>query len=109
MSGWALFDYDRFTGLRTALRRDDDKIIARHYEDVEPVIERNKRLQNDDTRYKRQKKAGFVHVASIPATVQIEWINKYGVNIHNKQQTKEVMALLNKPEYRYLKTTTKRI
>jgi len=109
MSDWKMLDYDRFTGLGTALRRDGNKIIARHFEDVGPVIERNKRLQNDDSRYRRQKKAGLVHVASIPPTVQIEWINKYGVNIHNKQQTKEVMALLNRPEYRYLKTTTKRI
>jgi len=111
MSGWTFLEYDRFTGLRKALLSDqgDGKIRVRYVEDVEPILERNKALQNNPGRYERQKKAGLVHVGSIPPTVQIEWMRRYGVNIYDKNATKKVMALLNSPEWSYLKTTRKKV
>lgn len=111
MSGWLPFEADSYTGLRKDLYHDeaDKKVHIRYTQDVEPLLERNKYLQNHGSKYERGKKEGMAHAASIPPVVQIEWLEKYGVNIYDRNATKKILELLNRPEYRYLKTTTKKI
>ena len=43
----------------------------------------------------------------MPAVVEIEWLQKYGVNLSDPDHKGRVFKLLNSPEYRYLKTTNK--
>ena len=91
------FDYDHAT---------DTSIIGAE-QDVSSLLEVNKILQNDEEYSKRGIKEGWWHYASYPAIIIEKWINEYGVNVFNKDHQKKVLELTNRPEYRYLKTTTK--
>jgi hypothetical protein len=42
-------------------------------------------------------------------TVYYEWKRKFGVDLYNKNHAQAVKKLLNSPDYRYLKTTNRRI
>ena len=42
-------------------------------------------------------------VASIPTVVQLEWLTKFGIDVHDKNHIEGVKRLLNSNEYRYLK------
>ena len=58
----------------------DGTLVIKTYQDVEPILERNKRLQSVEE-YKRQGiKNDYQHVASIPLVLVHEWI-KQGINI----------------------------
>ena len=72
-----------------------------HVENLQPLIDSNKRLQQED-----HKRADEMRLsARIPATVYYEWRNKFGVDLFNPDHKDGVRKLLNSPEYRYLKTT----
>jgi hypothetical protein len=107
------FDFDPLTGSKSWFidgEGDDFQILTET--DVQPVIDRNKSLQNygggDGKDYWR---AGdnMRHEASIPIGVQMEWMTKHGVDVMNPAHMDGVVKLLNDPEYRYLKTANVRI
>lgn len=85
-----------------------DETIIGYSADSTPIIEENKILQNDAAFSKNGIKQEFWKYASIPAMVQVDWLINKGVDITNKDHAKKMFALLNDPEYRYLKTTTGR-
>ncbi len=70
-------------------------------------LERNKEKANDAEATRQGIKDEFWHYASIPAGVQLDWLINKGVDVTNQNHSKEMFKLLNDPEYRYLKTTTK--
>jgi hypothetical protein len=75
-----------------------------HYEqDVEKILDLNKAKQRAGRDYYAQDKEMW-RVASIPITIQMEWMTKHGVDIHNDDHWPRVQRLLNDPDYRYLKT-----
>ena len=78
-------------------------------QDVEPMLDQNKALQNDEGYSKNGIKNEMWHFASIPIVVQLQWLKKYGpVNDPMKKGNERLLfSLLNDPEYRYLKTTNK--
>ena len=84
---------------------DETKII--YTSDSEPYLEANKRLANDDDYTKQGFKNEFYKYASIPPGVQLKFLIEHGVDVYNKEHGKAVGDLVNKPEYRYLKTTAK--
>lgn len=96
-----LLDYDPVTGLKTFHDYDEieDKTFISYEEDVEALLDRNKRLQNESS----GPLGDGVHVASIPPTVQMKWMIEYGVDLMNKGHMPAVKRLLNDPEWRYLK------
>jgi hypothetical protein len=96
-----LLDYDPFTGLMTFHDYDEteDKTFISYEQDVEPILERNKRAQNEAT----GRMGDMVHVASIPSSIQLKWLIEHGVDITNKDHMPRVARLLNSSEYRYLK------
>jgi hypothetical protein len=47
------------------------------------------------------------HYATIPAVVELEWKQKYGVTLEDPNDKKKIFQLLNHPDYRYLKVTNK--
>ena len=71
------------------------------------IIEANKALQNSDSFTRKGIKAGWWEYANIPNILIEKWKNELGVDVFNKDHQKKVYSLLNQPEYRYLKTTTK--
>lgn len=114
-----LLDYDRLT--RTAVYHEYDEAnkqtIIEEIQDVEPILETNKRIQTHDaggamglTEYSRKGiKKGWWHVASIPNGVILRWKKEKGIDVFNKDHWKAVVKLLNDPEWRYLRTGTGRI
>ena len=81
------------------------EMAIEHIEDIQPLIESNKKLQQEDHFIKDD----FRLSARIPMTVYYEWKNKFGVDIFNPDHKEAVKKLINSPDYRYLKTTNRRI
>ena len=81
------------------------EMAIEHIEDIQPLIDSNKKLQQEDHHIKDE----FRLSARIPMTVYYEWKNKYGVDLFNPNHKEGVRKLINSPEYRYLKTTNRRI
>ena len=104
-------DYDPFTRITTTFDYTPDGmvILGHEHADVAPLLDFNKALQNDDDYTKRGIKDSWWHCASIPPIIIEKWKNELGVDVFNKHHMKAVKKLLNQPEYRYLKTTTKMI
>jgi len=84
---------------------DETRII--HIGDSEPYLEQNKRQANDEDYTKKGIKNEWWKYASIPPAVQVQWLIEKGVDVYNPHHGKEVLALVNHPDYKYLKTTGK--
>jgi hypothetical protein len=106
-----LFDHDPVTGVTEIFHYDhvtkDVHIETR--QDVSPLIEQNKALQNDESYSQNGIKNEMWHFATIPIVVQLQWLQKYGpVNDPMKRGNEKLLfRLLNDPEWRYLKATNK--
>lgn len=102
-------DYNPMTGLTTYFDYDHstDKTIVGYEQDVSLIIDTNKRLQNDEDYSRQGIKNEWWHYASYPAIIIQKWLTEYGVNVFDKNHDRRVVELTNRPEYRYLKTTTK--
>jgi hypothetical protein len=97
------FDHCPMTGV-TEWYEETDAGFNLHYEqDCEPIVEMNKAKQSAGRAY-YAKDNEMWKVASIPITVQYQWLTKHGVDIMNKDHWPGVKRLLNDPEWRYLKT-----
>lgn len=78
--------------------------------DVSSIIKANKRTSNDslDQRFGNQ----MMHsVAEIPLSMVTQFKTKYNVDVFSEDPTEQLKLrkLLDSPDYRYLKTTTKRL
>lgn len=103
MSGVRLFKDDPDRGLKIWWIPTEDGFALKYVQDVEPILELNKRKQSAGRDYYAQDKDMW-RVASIPITIQMEWMTKFGIDIHNDEHWPRVRKLLNSNEYRYLKT-----
>lgn len=103
-----LLHTDPLTGLMTWHEYDpiSDEMHIGYSADSTEILERNKVLQNDADYSKKGIKQEFWKYAEIPVQVQLDWLIQKGVDINNKDHAKKMFALLNDPEYKYLKTTT---
>ena len=81
------------------------EMAIEHIENIQPLIDSNKKLQQEDHHIKDD----FRLSARIPMTVYYEWKSKYGVDMFDPNHKEGVKKLINSPEYRYLKTTNRRI
>ena len=70
-------------------------------QDVTPLIENNKRLQNDTPRV---LKADFWPEAFIPDIIILKWLNEEGLNIFDKNAAVQLKRKLNDPDWRFLRT-----
>lgn len=90
--------------IRTYTKLDGDNIIVKREQDVEPIIEANKAIQNLP-----QKRAGtFRHVGCVPNIILEQWMRDEGVDLlrMNKHEFgKFIKRKLNDPDYLFLKTT----
>jgi len=104
-----VLDYDPTSGITTYFDYDphNDTTLIYHEQDVTPILEMNKAMANDGDIWKEGVKNSWAHYAQIPNIVVQKWLNEHGVNLYDKNHQKAVFRLLNDPEYRYLKTTTK--
>lgn len=104
-------DYDPYTRITTTFDYTPDGmvILGEEHQDIAPLLDFNKRLANDDSYTKQGIKDSWWHCASIPPILIAKWKYELGVDVYNKHHIKAVKKLLNQPEYKYLKTTTKMI
>jgi len=104
-----LLDYDPLNKLSCFYDFDDQtkKMTLTHEQDVSLILDKNSEARNDDDKTKRGMKNDWWKYATVPAIVEVEWMTKYGVRMSDPTHKKKVFDLLNSPDYRYLKTTTK--
>ena len=95
---------DALTAVETVHHHDEatDITIFEHKQDAQPIIERNKALQNTDHQRIGLKK-GFMHLASIPDTLLLKWAKECGQrNLYCNEVAEYIAKKLKSPEYRYL-------
>lgn len=84
----------------------DGNSVVKTTQDVEPVIERNKKLQNEP---KSQVSMDWSRwVASIPNVVALKWMKEDGINwmrLPRIEKNRYLKRKLDDPDWRYLKTT----
>lgn len=99
---------DPLSGLVTTTKLDHDRLIVDYRQDVSKLLDRNARLRNDsDANLKAGVKSGAWTVATIPDSVILKWRTDHGFDVFTAHPD-EVAAMVNRPEYSYLKTTDKR-
>jgi hypothetical protein len=99
---------DELTGLETIHHYDEvtGETHIEYKQDVESILNRNKYLSSTDYQQKGIKNE-WMHAATIPEIVQIQWMHKYGIkDIYSPEYWPQIKRLLN-GEYKYLKTGNK--
>lgn len=92
---------------QTRIWLDGKDLHARTYQDVEAIIENNKRLQNTP-----QRTEHFRHIASIPNNILNKWIVEEGIpflRLSGNELKKLIRKKLNDPDWKWLRTTDGRI
>lgn len=81
----------------------EDRLTLKHEQDVSSIIDNNKKAANSVSG--NEKWGDFERVASIPATVVMEWL-KEGINVMapNEDDKKRIKQKLNSNEYAFLRT-----
>ena len=72
-------------------------------QDAEPIIENNKRLQNEG-----RQTGEFRHIASIPSVIIEKWMNETGVpllSLPKHEFNAFIRKKLNDPDWAWLRTT----
>lgn len=83
--------------------QDGDEFTVRYQADVQPVIDANKHDQvHNPTGYSPSRE--LQHVARIPITIQMQWIERYGADPLAKGNEGLLRRILNDPDWRYLRT-----
>ena len=103
-----VIDFDPISGVTTTFDYDhaSDTTLIGYEQDVTKILDRNKRLQNDDQYSKDGIKNEWWHEAHIPDIIILKWRTEYGVDVYNKDHLPKVKKLLQDPVYKYLKTTS---
>lgn len=91
--------------LKVSLTADTagEKLLLKHEQDVTDILDANKRDQVESL---NTKWGDLTHVARIPDVVVIEWKQKYGINVMSPspEDKARILALLNDPDYAFLRT-----
>lgn len=105
-------EYNPVTGAREDYYFDDveDKMIIRRRQDVTDIVEANKRkiANSVDSRYGNEM---LHHVADIPIELAYKWKREEGLDVlsNDPEMKRRLRRKLNDPEFRWLKTTVKRL
>lgn len=86
------------------------RMHVRQEYDASKILENNKRQANTnvDHRYGNEM---LHHEAEIPVEIVYKWRKEYGVNVFSQDpwHKKKVKQLLNSPDWRYLRTTGRKL
>lgn len=83
---------------------EDGNITEQILQKVDPLLELNSALRNEGY----DKKANIRKVAEIPIALIEEWKNVYGFDWFTATQA-ERAAILNNPDFKFLRTTEERV
>lgn len=84
------------------IENPDGSLTVIRGDDVEPNLEHNKALFTLNDGYSKSRE--LRRAASIPAAIVEKWKNELGVDVFNRDHQAKVRALLDDPEWRYLRT-----
>lgn len=101
MLRWAT---SKLPGLFTGLHADGEILTVSSLQDVEPILEANKRAYNTPP-----VKGDFHMAARIPNVIAEKWMREEGLSIFNRDHWPAIAAKLDSPEYRYLRTQPGRL
>lgn len=93
--------------IKTKIEADGRKFIVHREQDVEPIIERNKRLQTEAQR------GDLRHIASIPNVFYERWLNEeylrgnVSIRLFTEEFDRLVERKLKDPEWAFLRTDNK--
>lgn len=94
--------------VKTIFHGGDDDVTIERVQDVEGILEENKRVYDED----QNRKAFGRRVASIPNIVIEQWM-KEGINIFNMNSDpdvrKKIFMKLNSPDWKHLRTHNSRL
>ncbi|MGE0652251.1 MAG: hypothetical protein AB7P12_10940 [Alphaproteobacteria bacterium] len=100
-----LLDHDPATGISEYHHYDAaaDRTVIETVQDVAPVLERNRALQNaDDRGWTRSR--DLRRAATIPDIIILKWRNEEGIDVFDPDHWPAVKRKLNSSEYRWLRT-----
>ena len=99
---------DEVNSIETTADYDEmaDRLIDKRTQDVEPILELNKKLQTENDGYTPSR--NMRRVASIPNIVLEQWM-KEGIDIYDKNCREAVRRKLNDPEWMWLRTAPGRL
>ncbi len=107
-----VLDYDPLSGEACLFHDNQDGTFAienlQSRAVIDAMMDGNKEMANDNDFSKQGIKKDWWKYATIPNVLILKWKNELGVDIFNKDDKKKMFALLNSPEYRFLKTTSMR-
>lgn len=90
----------------TQTKLDGKDLVVNRVQDVEDIIERNKRLQNEP----QSRKSDFRHIASIPNIFIERWLNEEyergntTITMFGEEMDRLVARKLKDPDWRWLRT-----
>jgi hypothetical protein len=92
-------------GISSSIGYDEgsDKYVIHSEQDCEPTIELNKILYNDGTEGYGPTRE-WRRAASIPNIILQKWYQEEGIRYWDSEDTPKLMAKLDDPEWRYLRT-----
>lgn len=92
--------------MRTQIIQDGRELIINRIQDVEPIIENNKRLQAEP----QDRKSSFRHIACIPNVIIERWLSEelrrgnHAIRWGSKEFDGLIARKLRDPEWAYLRT-----
>jgi hypothetical protein len=92
--------------VRTTIHQDGRELTINRVQDVEPILENNKRLRNEA----QDRKSSFRHIASIPNVLLEKWLNEEllrgnrSIRWGSAEFDGLIKRKLRDPEYAYLRT-----
>ncbi len=87
---------------RAHLDPNGKDLTIEHWQDVEDIVENNKRLRSEP-----QRSDWGRHIASIPNVILMQWMQADGVNVmgmSSEEWGRYVKRKLNDPDWAYLRT-----
>jgi len=87
---------------------DTDDAVFQSVGDATPVLEFNRMQANDTELTKYGIKNGFWKYASLPAIFITKLMQEKGLNVWDRAHSAAISKVLEDPDYRHLKCTTKK-
>lgn len=83
----------------------DGGLVIEHRQDVEAILDANRREMNDFDPHEARKREGAAarRVAHIPDVIIVRFLNE-GINVFDPEHRDRLAKKLNDPEYAYLRT-----
>ena len=106
----SLISVDEYSGISQYHHYDidTDTSVFESVADAEPTLELNRARANDNEFTKHGMKDEFWLYASIPNILVLKFRIEHGIDVYKKEDGPKLSKLLEDPQYRYLKCTTKK-